>query len=125
MSCAGYLLSMGLLKPFRKKKRLILRTNTLQRSLAGRVSRSLHKCRLDAAELEKMQSNLRAYSTVGAVHESFNAILSAVYRPSNYVAAQHDSEYDAVLLDIISLLRRIGRSHNGCHSLEVGRLMSS
>ena len=28
----------------------------------GRVSRSLHKCSLDAAELEKMQSNLRSYS---------------------------------------------------------------
>ena len=30
---------------------------------ARRVSRSLHKCRLDAAELEKMQSNLRTYTS--------------------------------------------------------------
>jgi len=37
-------------------------TDTIQRIPDRRVSRSLHKCSLDAAEREKMQSNLRSYT---------------------------------------------------------------
>jgi hypothetical protein len=36
-------------------------TDAIRCGAARRVSHSLHKCSLDAAELEKMQSNLRTY----------------------------------------------------------------